>query len=71
VKKIQYSITFTQLVQIIRNQADAPLFIESFQKIQKVQYEVAQFGRFQCDKQNKQSSLVDRWVKEEELHTSK
>ncbi len=44
---------------------------ESFQKIQKVQYEVAQFGRFQCDKQNKQSSLVDRWAKEEELHTSK
>jgi hypothetical protein len=71
VKKFQYSITFTQLIQIIRNQADAPLFIESFQKIQKVQYKVAQFGKFQCDKQNKQSSLVDRWAKEEELPTSK
>jgi hypothetical protein len=58
VKKIQYSITFTQLVQIIQNQADAPLFIESFQKIPKEQSEVAQFGRFQCDKQNKTNNLL-------------
>jgi hypothetical protein len=46
---------------MVSNQVGAPLVIESFPKIPRVQHEAPWFGRSQPDKQNKLPCYIDRY----------
>jgi hypothetical protein len=58
---VQQSIAITTWPPIVSNQVAAPLVIESFPKISRVQHEAPWFGRSQRDKQNKLPCFIDRY----------
>jgi hypothetical protein len=53
---IQYSRTFAWQVQMLSNQAHAPLLIKSFPKTPRTRSEASGFGGWHKYKQNKQTN---------------
>jgi len=58
---IQYSETFAPQVQTSRNQAHAPLLIESFPKTPRTESEASWFSGSDKNKQNKQTTFLHRF----------